>query len=246
MIISGYQNFQFKSVYFGIKLASEEIEKIKKELARMDSRLKKAGIKEVSCGKITAQTRSRKEESLKITKARYNGESLYLVRKPNPENTLLGYVTYKVEEGNKVINDLYGLHSRDLSYINCTCMLADGQDEYKDLKLGKKLHQLIIETSILEKCPGRVYIAEAFNPVAGISPVGFHYGNGYVPRKFGKYGFFIRDERIENKIKKDMEKSGYTRIDDISMFLSPEGFKQWQREIAEKPLLNLRLGKKLG
>ncbi|OGI00200.1 MAG: hypothetical protein A2Y25_05385 [Candidatus Melainabacteria bacterium GWF2_37_15] len=227
-------------VAFGWKPAKNQNKEILMQLAIIKYNLKK-DVEEKFCGEIKATNKSGQEEVLNIYKTiNKSNEKVYLVRKQDDNKTLIGAAIYTIKN-NPVIKGLYNLQDNDdFSYISGEYIFSTGQDEYIDLNLGKKLHQLRIETSILEGCPGKVLIYSA-KTISDFIPTGFHYKNGFVPCKliFEDDGL-LRDNEAEKKIIKDMQKNkGYTSVKEINMYLSSENFENiWLKQILKNPLLD--------
>lgn len=244
MFISAYHNInkslipsvnRYSTSFSGRKLTSTELDIIKTRLKNTD---KEQNNKKIPpCGEIRVKNKTGKEVTLTVQKQNNKNHSVktFFIRKKNDTKTLIGYASCFIYPFKRKIQSLYGLQGNNDKGIDFLYMNSAGQEEFQDI--GKKIHQLIVETSILEGCPGKIFITSEAQ-FKNLSPTGFHYKNGFVPY-IDNGEKYKKDKRTEDKIKAQIQKNdGYTPIDEIFMYLSPEGFEKWKKEIRENPILD--------
>lgn len=227
---------------FGGRLTQDDIQQIQKKLAQIELDFKRHE-KEL-CGSVKIKNKSGEDDFLDVYKVNIQKFDYYFIKKQDKDRTLVGYTSYCKLNDSSVTKDLYNSQSED-AYIGGIFMLAGGQNEYKNL--GKKLHQIRIEKSITEGCPGKVLIGSEAK-INDVSPTGFHYKCGFVPyidkilddKNLPLHDriLYKRDTDDEKQIKKDLADKGYTDLQCILMYLPPENFAKWKQEIAENPILD--------
>lgn len=250
MLVSAYSAYQNKYIQpslprqnthapaFGTReLTENQLYFLKIELIEREKLLDKS--QEKPCGTLKIETKTGGYEDLNVLSYEENGKNHICVR--DKTKKLLGYGQYFIIEDSKKTEQLYNANNDEKAYMSAAYMLSGHQDRYKHL--GNKIHQLFIEKSIQEGCPGRIFLDSTMQ-TDGLCPTAFHYDNGYAP-----YNPFIvlpsfkyeyqRDFSKEKQILEDMkDNKGYTDINHVKMYLPPEHFAKWKQQIRENPILD--------